>query len=69
MKLVIECSGIGISSLVEAVNNKLNDCVIGYENTKWEELKRRYLAQEISLRNIMAQIIEQVNNRGEENDS
>lgn len=68
MKIIIECSENGFTTLFEAIQNKLNDCVRRYNNSEWQELKRMYASQELSLHDILAQIVEQVYG-GKENDS
>lgn len=69
MKIIIECPEIAISSLVEAVQNKVNEYAEHGKQTEWFYLKKFYKSQEQELYNVLMQIAKQINEGGKENDS
>lgn len=68
MKIIIECTEVGCCSLIEAIQNKLNDCVNRYNTTTCGLMKSVFCSQEFSLHDILAQILEQLNEGKEKND-
>ena len=70
MTILIECTEIGISILVEAVQSKLNEYSERFDNeTNWPELQYFYRVRERTLHNIMVQIAAQVNKEEKQNDN
>lgn len=69
MKIIIDCSEIGIASLLEAVQNKANEYEEKRNSSNWAELQRYYYEQERILYDILTQIAKNVNGRTDKNDS